>query len=116
MAPLSSFFITIISKEAKQAYADFLRKKAKGDGAELKLREASSFAKKQTPLTPYEMKDFVFILNGTSFLIFYYFTVFIYFWLPSHCLNMSICLVMSNNMCSPVSVCVLCLSKHQPQN
>ena len=57
----------IISKEAKRAYADFLRKKAKGDGAELKLREASSFAKKQTPLTPYEMKDFV-IRNAEEYL------------------------------------------------
>jgi hypothetical protein len=61
----------IISKEAKRAYADFLRKKAKGDG-----------------------------------FIFYYFTVFIYFWLPSNCLNMSICFIMSNNMCPSVSVCV----------
>jgi hypothetical protein len=40
---------------------------AKGDGAELKLREASSFAKKQTPLTPYEMKDFV-IRNAEEYL------------------------------------------------
>jgi hypothetical protein len=47
----------IISKEAKQAYSDFLRKRVKEGGDELKLREASSFAQKQTPLTPYELKD-----------------------------------------------------------
>jgi hypothetical protein len=40
----------IISKEAKQAYSDFLRKRVKEGGDELKLREASSFAQKQTPL------------------------------------------------------------------
>jgi hypothetical protein len=45
----------IISKEAKQAYSDFLRKRVKEGGDELKLREASSFAQKQTPLTPYSL-------------------------------------------------------------
>jgi hypothetical protein len=33
----------------------------------LKLREASSFAQKQTPLTPYELKDFV-IRNAEEYL------------------------------------------------
>jgi hypothetical protein len=42
----------------KQAYSDFLRKRVKDGGDELKLREASSFAQKQTPLTPYELNLF----------------------------------------------------------
>jgi hypothetical protein len=54
-------------EEAKQAYSDFLRKRVKEGGDELKLREASSFAQKQTPLTPYELKDFV-IRNAEEYL------------------------------------------------
>jgi hypothetical protein len=51
--------VKVISKEAKKAYASFLKAKVREGADEEKLREASSFAKKRTPLTPWELKDFV---------------------------------------------------------
>jgi hypothetical protein len=51
--------VKVISKEAKKAYASFLKAKVRQGVDEEKLREASSFAKKQTPLTPWELKDFL---------------------------------------------------------
>jgi hypothetical protein len=47
--------VKVISKEAKKAYASFLKAKVREGADEEKLREASSFAKKRTPLTPWEL-------------------------------------------------------------